>query len=182
MTRIVFLDIDGVLNGARFFDAQSKRDHRRKRGQAKAQDPADAIDPAAVEHLNAIVARTGAQVVISSSWRCAFGLSEIARFLDARGFKGLVCGSTPVGYGIARGQEIEGWLRAQDYAAHTVESFVILDDIGDMAHLASRLVQTDTLHGLQPEHVERAVAMLVPSENPPPPVAAGLGLDSRSGG
>jgi hypothetical protein len=142
--RIVFLDIDGVLN------------NRRSR--------LGGIDPVHVEHLNTLVARTGAKVVISSTWRMA-GRTAVAEDLATAGFRGKVIGVTPdltrraQGLWTApeRGTEIQEWLRQPSRTPHTI---VILDDEADMGSLLPFLVQTDPLDGLTAQDVERAAAIL----------------------
>jgi hypothetical protein len=153
--RVLFLDFDGVLNSVRFFGADSKRGYRRAR-RIKYELPHEAIDPAAVACLNAIVERTGAKVVVSSTWRTVFGCESIAVFLERRGFVGEVVGCTPQIKSAQRGEEIAAWIADEG----PVDAFAILDDHADMAHLKPRLVQTDTATGLLPEHVERVVALL----------------------
>src|SRR5437016_3734165 len=116
---ILFLDIDGVLNSV---DWQQRRPKREKRPD----DPPLAhgqhsLDPAAVGHLNTIVARTRAKIVISSSWRDMLTHAECMACLSPLGFTGRTFGKTPVlserteGGRIelpaARWQEIEDWLK-----------------------------------------------------------------------
>jgi len=54
--------------------------------------------------------------------------------------------------------KIQEWLNGY-IKNHLVESFVILDDDEDMAHLAHRLVKTNPEVGLTAEDVERAVVL-----------------------
>ena len=102
--RVVFLDVDGVMNSARYFGVLSKRAYRRAKGRAKV--------------------------------RCR-----------SRGPRET-----------QRGTEIQAWLDA--WRGEPVESFVILDDEGDMAHLLPRLVQTGWSTGLLHEHVQVARRLL----------------------
>lgn len=157
--RVLFLDFDGVLNSDPFLRAESKRARRREKGKRKANDPRTAIDPAAVAMVNTILERTGAKVVISSSWRVPYSLDEIRGFLYARGFDGVVIDATPVIAGVPRGEEIAFWLHARGERMG-VETFAILDDCTDMGRVQDRLIQTTWERGLEPEHVERAIAML----------------------
>lgn len=161
--RLIFLDIDGVLNSLASFGVTSKRGYRKAKGTAKARAKEnysvliDDIDKEAVSRLNRIIERTGAKVIISSSRRKDYSYQEIEKHLQAAGFTGEVIGSTPVfiGEDVRRGDEI-------GYVASKLkpERFVILDDGNDMRHLKDRLVLTDTATGLLDEHVERAVALL----------------------
>jgi hypothetical protein len=120
------------------------------------------LEPACIEVLNAIVARTGADVVVSSTWRYGKTVGELQAMLDAHGFAGRVRDKTPVGPpGATRGDEIGAWL-----AEHPVEGYVIIDDHVDMGALASRLVLTHPAQGLRPADVARAVATLLRSTQP----------------
>lgn len=173
MSPVLFLDMDGVVNSARWFEVISKRAFRRAKGAAK-RDFLTMIDPAAVALLNAVIDRTGADVVISSSWRIVWSVSEIAGMLTEKGFVGKVIGATPNGAFIpsewvdkpeseyTRGIEITAWLDEH----RDVTTFAIVDDSADMAHLLPRLVRTTWARGIEPEHVERLVALLTTGQPP----------------
>jgi len=158
--RVVFLDFDGVLNHDALFLALP-----RDRTTADCLTDARSFDPACVERVNVICERTGAVVVVSSSWRCMFGMADIRGILKRHGLRAKVIGDTPRlhrtpdGEERVRGHEIQAWLDARA-RRQTIESFVILDDSADMAHLLPRLVRTPFATGLGDEHVEQAVAML----------------------
>lgn len=175
--KVVFLDMDGVLNCATWFQATSKTQFRRKKGATKAsmrtvggiyyldEYAAKMIDEAAVAHLNELARRTDCKFVLSSSWRIPYQLGEVETMLRLRGFEGSLHDKTPAhiqgppdeqGREYLRGYEIARWLEQHP----EVEAFVILDDGSDMAHLRFNLVQTSWQDGLQAEHVERAVALL----------------------
>lgn len=138
MRRVVFLDIDGVLAPIRRWDRYGD------------------LDPACVAVLNEIVARGGADVVVSSTWRHGKTVAELQSMLEAEGFTGRVLDKTPAGApGADRGEEIRAWL-----ADHAVGGYVIIDDHADMGDLRPRLVQTQPAQGLQPADVSRAIAVL----------------------
>jgi hypothetical protein len=137
--RVVFLDIDGVLAPIRRWDRYGD------------------LDSACVRVLNEIVARGGADVVVSSTWRYGKTIAELQAMLDAEGFTGRVLDKTPTGApGADRGEEIAAWL-----AEHAVDGYVIIDDHADMGELRARLVQTQPAHGLQPPDAPRAIATLL---------------------
>lgn len=158
--KIVFLDFDGVLNSRPFLI--KSRSRMSKSGWR--EDPTDDIDPQAVGVLNDIIARSGAKVVISSSWRLFYGHDDLRRFLKERGLQGEpIIGQTPERFKMSdrwseRGHEIQQWL--DDNKELGVESFVILDDNSDMAHLMDKLVKTDFDEGLLASHVETVLARL----------------------
>jgi hypothetical protein len=136
---VVFLDIDGVLAPIRRWDRYGD------------------LEPACIQVLNEIVARAGADVVVSSTHRHGKTVAELQDILEAAGFTGCVVGKTPTGLpGAERGDEIAAWL-----AEHPVGGYVIIDDHVDMGTLRPRLVQTHPAQGLQPADASRAVAMLM---------------------
>lgn len=154
--KIVFLDIDGVLNSWRYY-----RDLVHAGGTADPW-PDRHIDPKPVKHLNRLLADGGAKVVVSSTWRNMLTLDELRRLLGARGFEGEIVDRTPdLSQDPAyegrrqRGWEIGSWLLGRD-----VDGFVILDDGTDMVHLAHRHVLIDAKKGLKPRHIEAALALL----------------------
>ena len=150
--RIIFLDVDGVLNSALVYGNLGPGLER--------------IDPDAVQRVNVITDATGAKVVISSSWRVLHPFADLLMALSKKGMTAPVVGVTPdlsstegelVYRGRPRGDEIKAWL---DAVSPPVTSFVILDDDDDMEPHMDHLVQTSFDDGLQDEHVERAIKML----------------------
>lgn len=148
--RVVFLDFDGVCNSLEYIWRQERKELRFQRRWS----PADDLDPALIERLNGLLARTGAKVVVSASVRKLCSIEYLRSCLHARGFVGTVLGKTAES-GPRRGHEIAAWLEARPF----VTAFVILDDDSDMAHLMPRLVRTDLKVGLSATDVERAVAL-----------------------
>jgi len=145
--RVIFLDIDGVLAPIRRWDRYGD------------------LDSACIQVLNEIVARSGADVVVSSTWRYGKTAAELQEMLQAQGFAGRVVDTTPTGTaGADRGEEIAAWL-----AQHDVSGYVIIDDHVDMGELCSHLVQTQPAHGLQPADAPRVIAMLRPPLTGGPP-------------
>lgn len=100
---VLFLDIDGVL--APF-------------------DGPDVLDVACVGRLDTLVAATGAEVVVCSSWRETMTLEQIGEALAARGFSGRITGATPIDPTATRDDEVRAYLATK----RNVVTFVILDD------------------------------------------------------
>ena len=149
MTPGVFLDMDGVMGAGRVWAQNAAK---------RWTCPASWVDPAMVARLNRLVRRTGARVVVSSSWRKYLGADGVAAVLAACGFAGEVLGATPVLPGDPpswRGREIDRWLMAHP----RVRDWVVLDDLAVSVDLG-RLVRTDPRHGLTDDDVARAVAIL----------------------
>jgi len=158
--KVVFLDIDGVLNSLNFV-----RDFDNRCAEAgEVLGFQHQIDHQAVLRLNRILINTRAVVVVSSSWRRIVDLDELIRILRNYGFEGTIVGTTPdlshldrADRPIWRGDEIAHWL---EHSPRAVQSFVILDDNNDMGELSHRLVLTDDRVGLTDEDALRAMALL----------------------
>lgn len=155
MKRIVFLDIDGVLNDTRFPHSAGKASGSRVIAPGEWK-PEDHLDPARIARLDTLLVATRAEVVISSSWRNAYKRPKLVALLESRGFKGRVIGQTPWLPGHERHVEIKRWLSQQ---VPEVERFVILDDDQDAGvGFGHRYVFVPD--GLEDEHVERARRVL----------------------
>ena len=140
--KIVFLDFDGVLN----CDVSVCQLGTRYK-----------FWPASIKALNELLERSGARIVISSTWREHWTLSENAASLERAGvLPGRVVGKTSVCDG-ERGIEIDSWLKSVPYP---VESFVILDDKNDMAMHVQRLVLVDPKTGLSAKEARQAIELL----------------------
>ena len=121
--KIIFLDIDGVLNLIpQGFDKYGGIFHQHF-----------------TDNLSKIINDTGAKIVISSTWRLS-GLQVMNDMWKFRNLPGEVIGITPTAYyntdfriGIdedaTRGHEIRWWL--ENYTKN-VDNYVILDDDNDM--------------------------------------------------
>jgi hypothetical protein len=154
--KVIFLDIDGVLNSAEFFHRRFEERGNRAPSNLREHDQ---LDPDGIRCLNTIIERTGARIVISSTWRLRNDFRQVIRLLKRQGLKGHILGRTPrlSGEGIVRGHEIAAWLFSQiDWP----EGIVILDDDSDMAHLMPWLVKTSNDMGLCVPDIDRAVEML----------------------
>ncbi|TBR75774.1 MAG: hypothetical protein EPN64_11055 [Burkholderiaceae bacterium] len=131
--KVIFLDIDGVLNSTRTciaFDG-SPRDFSPKYRPK--------FDEVAVGMLRALCAALDILIVVSSSWRSQFPYTKIGASLDLP-----TIGQTPELDG-CRGDEIAVWL-----AAHSeVKQYAILDDAEHMLpEQWPHFVHTDPNDGL----------------------------------
>jgi hypothetical protein len=156
--RAIFLDIDGVLNN----QESAGRRWSVRLPQAFDHSKTSAVPPfhsACVARLNALIARTDAKVVISSTWGRLFRLNDLTRYLADQGVVAQILGATPVKLAYRpRGEDIQHWL--DDWPGEPVEAFCILDDHDDMGNLLGRLVQTDPTVGLQDDDVRKAFRLL----------------------
>lgn len=158
--KLIFLDVDGVLN--------TPRTQRR----LKVCNEFTFVDTRKVLRLRDVVERTGAKLVLSSTWR--FGADPKAFFIEREALRELVAEfrrlRCPLWFDITpwfprakRWQEVNGWLIQHP----EVESFIILDDMGmeEFRPMMDHLVKCDPCKGLTKERAELAIKMLGEKEN-----------------
>lgn len=176
---ILFLDVDGVLNSLEYRRSDRYRNAPHFPEEIMA---ARLIDPHAVAVLDDVVRRTGARVVLSSTWREFSTIPAMQRMIEARGSSRTVLidrtplrseldgeyavYAAPFGHDriCPRGYEICQWLRKNG----PVHSYAIVDDDDDMTSIhdartrefGERFVQTDFDHGLRAQEGDRLVALL----------------------
>ncbi len=150
----IFLDIDGVLNSARY-----QRERRDEDGN---------IDESRMPLLKQLVEETNADIVLSSTWRLHWGCADeecdaVGRELNELFAKyGLtITDKTPVlDCSYLRADEIAAWLEMHK---GEYDCFVILDDtFSGWCNLQNYLVKTDFLikRGLEIHHIEKAIQIL----------------------
>lgn len=152
--KILFLDIDGVLNSSTY------------RTQMGMRYFSEIIDRRKMPLLKHIVEETGAEVVLSSTWRKFWNEGEPQ--LDSVGqhinevfaeFGLSVYSKTPVLENAGRNVEIKVWLDEKRY----VDGYVILDDkdFGWSADLRAHFIRTDQSgDGLGEIQVQQAIDVL----------------------
>ena len=164
MRKVIFLDIDGVLNTGWWYSQMDGNTPKDKYGYA--------FDPRSVANLKKIVDETGAEIVISSSWK-SFGLSELEDMWQERGLPGKLIGITPnsvtdemllnadldhMEIFSIRGMEIKEWL---DKHGKKVSHYVIIDDMDNfLPEQKSHFVQTDPEVGITEEDANMAIKIL----------------------
>ena len=142
MSRVVFLDFDGVLvpipaNGEYDEDAKPSAE--------------------AIKNLNIVTQLAGAAVVVSSSWRLLSTVAQLTKVLRSWGYTGQVRDKTPANLGYDRGAEVAEWLSKHP----DVSTFVILDDDPtDFQELAKNLVLVKPDVGLQFHDAVEAIRIL----------------------
>ena len=109
--KIIFLDFDGVMVT--------------DRNQQPLQDEYGAVfDPACVERLKQIINSTGADIVVTSTWKIDLGAGGIRMMWTDRHLPGKFIGVTPNINPIHRGEEISVWLTAHGNDCR----YAIIDD------------------------------------------------------
>ena len=158
--KVVFLDVDGVLNTEMFRREQCDK---HPKGRLYAYEAQYNFDPIVMLNLQSLVREFDAYIVISSTWRLCDvrdnfeswrhgdfqstdrDWNQLIRNLEEWGIRDRVIGCTP-SLGMTeesirrwghrsqpRGEEIKYWLRK--HKDLDIESFVILDDGVDMEEL-----------------------------------------------
>lgn len=130
--KVIFLDIDGVLNSDRSMVANGPMPNDHLDTDAFShQYLVWMTDPIAVKLLNRAVREAGAKMVISSTNRM-MGHTKCVEALRAMGVEGEFIGSTPV-INADRGVEIQDWLNSwKAGGGEEITHYAIIDDDGDM--------------------------------------------------
>ena len=154
MNKIIFLDIDGVLNSNQYW--ASIQDKKKTMPEMEFQ-----IDPKCLRNLKKIVDETHSKIVVTSTWKRYRG--HIEKFKNHVAQYGLsiydLAPCHPDGAG-HRGDEIRQYLEEHK---GEVDKFILLDDeeFPDFNELTNYLVKTNFYKsGLCQEHVEEAISRL----------------------
>ncbi len=166
MIKIIFLYIDGVLNTKYWYSQMDRNAPKDQYGYG--------FDPKSVANLAQIIEKTGAEIVISSSWK-ELGLSELRNMWKERKLPGKIIDVTPnymsdeillnadfndtdLDHLYIRGYEIKGWLKIH---GADVSHYVIIDDMDDvLPEQQSYLVQTDPEIGISDWDAKMAIMIL----------------------
>lgn len=114
-----------------------------------------------LKYLSKLVKKTGAEVVISSTWRMGYPNHKSWYNLEAQlkeyGIE--IQGITPVMWE-KRGIEIQKYLDNLTDDGYNIDAMVIIDDDNDMEHLSKFLVQTKFKNGFTYFDYRKALKML----------------------
>ncbi len=164
MSKIIFLDFDGVLNTGSWYRQLDK--------QLRYDEYGTVFDPNAVANLGRVIEATGADIVISSSWK-ELGLSSMEEMWEERNLPGRVIGITPtyiddemlltadlstMDFLNGRGSEIKEWLSKH---GKDVSHYVIFDDVDDiLPEQQNHFIQTDPEVGISKKDADMAISIL----------------------
>lgn len=149
--KYILLDFDGVLTSSSY----TWLCHMEKR-------PAnlfgmDWFDPRCLDALRTLVERTGAKIIVSSSWR-DLSTEQLKWLWEQVPMPGEFCGTTPIWILTKKGA-IKHWINK-----HPDDRWVILDDI-DLGF--PNQVRTDPHTGLSEADVQQAIKVLNADEENP---------------
>lgn len=176
--KIIFLDIDGVMN---YQDAYTKKecfdkplDIHYENGDYKYpihKDKYQTFGKDAKDLINKLILETGANVVISSSWRHS-GIDYMRDVWSSEKMEGEIIGITPVmlkvtgiglsesSYRIPRGCEIEYYI---ENSKIQIDEYVIIDDDMDMLYSQKNnfihIIELD-FDGFAERHYNKALKIL----------------------
>ena len=163
--KIIFLDLDGVLN------SEDSRDSMIRlwelNNSFKSRDEFGFLfDERCVNWLRYIIMKTGAKIVISSTWRSK-GLNRMKEMWAKRGLPGEVIDITPVTIDPAivelyaatnneadRGYEIQEWIDINQ-----PQKYCIIDDQNDMLD-HHNFVKVDKRFGISKLDANKVIALL----------------------
>lgn len=164
--KVIFLDIDGVLNSEETFKQIALEYQKTNKARIE-------IEEEKIEYLREIAEQTDAKIVLSSSWRIFFKsinneiipLTNRAKALTKLLAKHnvFIYDITPKNASRKREDEINDYLKS-----HNVENFIIIDD--EIEHLESfygnNMIKTNFFSsteesgGLCKKHIKLAIEML----------------------
>ena len=168
MRKIIFLDLDGVLNTEKY---QAELQYK---GCPKQDEFGAIFDSNAVARLKHIIDATGADIVVQSSWKC-LGLDAMQEMWTARNLPGKIIDITPskvtdeyllktdissfdVSNFPFKGLEIDSWLTAHN--KQTINYVIIDDEDVILDSQFSCFIQTNPHDGLTKTVADRAISIL----------------------
>ena len=182
--KIIFLDIDGVLNCEKAYRS-GECNYVKWNWENGTEDHHQSFCSWSKELLNKLIDETDAKIVISSTWRSS-GVEFMKKVWELEGMHGEIIGITPSfrgdinGYTIPRGCEIDYYLKhdlefshinwdksvQQEYIERTgVENYIIIDDDSDMLygqrnHFVHVLPSPRNKEGFNQKYYKEALAKL----------------------
>lgn len=144
--KVLFLDVDGVLNSTRSAVGLGGIPHD------TAPEQMGLFDLTALGLIRNLCKETGASIVLSSTWRLSRNPVEMGRALSLP-----IIDKTPhFGYSKCRGTEIADWL-----SKNPVDKYAIVDDDSDMLpEQMPFFVKTTFENGLLWEHYKQLIQLL----------------------
>ena len=166
--KIVFLDIDGVLNTEHY---QGLLEYQGKPWQ---DEYGAFFDPKSVKQLKKIIDATDADIVVESSWKY-LGLYAMKELWDVRNLPGIVIAITPLSVSDehlininldyldtsilnCKGIEISSWL--SKYETQDIRYVIIDDEYVILNSQLSHFILTNPYEGITEEQANQAISIL----------------------
>jgi hypothetical protein len=168
--RILFLDIDGVLNHNTFYE---DRQAKIKSGDWDIEYPKSELDPDCVRMIIEFCKDYDVKVVISSTWRNGRSIEKFNELFAEYGEGMEVIDRTPSYHtkGWVRGNEILWWMEDNEKLIgcryHQYHDYVILDDDSDMLYWQrDNFILVDRFVGITPQTIFKMKQMLRIHDDP----------------
>lgn len=166
LNRVVFLDVDGVLNSKTHGFLHGFGDTLKVNKDGDLESTKLSLEM--FNLLNTLCFRSKASVVMTTSWRTEFHGSnpefwnqlfkKMANSQNNKSFVNVVGVTQDLSLNkLERGDEVRLWLNENDW----VDEFVLLDDLNDcwFPSQLHRLVNTDDMHGLSLLNLKEALEL-----------------------
>jgi hypothetical protein len=156
--KIIFLDIDGVLNHDQWYISKEYQTLYQN------EDNELDIDPKCAERINKICEQTGAKIVISSDWRISW-YGTLMRLQRGGINTEYIIDKTPEllwidipGFDKSRGSEIETWV---NFNMDINQNYVIIDDRTDFKpSQQEHFIHINPHCGITDEDMNKAINIL----------------------
>ena len=161
MRKVVFLDIDGPMNTRNNMLAckEDKTPFYFYHEGIKVCK----LDPACVKNLNTLLDKTGAELVICSSWRLNSTPARFTSFLRMQGLTHDVVGFTPnmEWEGRNRDAEVLHYINAE-YPLNDIDKWIVIDDLASELQGIDKqnLLIVDHISGFNHAQLEKALNLL----------------------
>ena len=168
--KIIFLDIDGVLNSETHYN---KENNHIQEFESETPEFMIGHEEYYKRHLNFEQIRNlkefchenDVKIVISSTWRKSKTVEELKQLFDciSNGFGELIIGKTPNSNHGIRGVEVRQWINDECKLMNKNEEirYVILDDDSDfLIWQINNFIQVDSHCGLNHNHLYKAKRIL----------------------
>jgi hypothetical protein len=151
---LILLDIDGVMVQAASWRPVEILD-----------DGFTSFSPRAVSGLQKIISETNASIVLTTSHKSKYNLTQWKAIFKKRGILASIAKITDNGTALNRKEEIINWANNNKH----IEHYVIIDDDKSLNGLPytikEKLIQTSAMIGLNEEISAKAIAVLKETKN-----------------
>lgn len=149
--KVIFLDFDGVMDTA-YYD-----NYLNYMGLPEKDKYGVVFAPDCIANLRRIIDETGADIVVSSTWKDFMTYKEILEMWEYRKLPGFDTDTTPT-CSRKRGDEIDSWLEE----SNTECEYVIIDDMDETQfneHQYDRLFVVSPYDGLNEQTAEKVIQL-----------------------
>lgn len=151
--KIIFLDIDGVLNTGRWEELCLSED-------INLEDQFGiTFDDISIANLRTIISRTNASIVIHSTWKLHHDVEWFVDMWNTRNLPGFIISTTPnIAPDYNKHNEISMWLKLHPQ----ISQYVILDDEKEFVDpLSEHHILIDGFCGITMGNAEKAIKLLL---------------------